>query len=277
MTSNVRGFALIQAILLSLILAALATTIIFTAKNQVTSATALSDLAKARNQGQDALERLLFQLSSQTAYNLFKSASFNYYSQPFEYHGVTVEIQALAGLFKLSGSLNTRTLEQLLAAAGESQPQRYAQTLKSALQAREEVDRRIPQTAAFFSELGMSKAVSHNLLQLITSYPVTVVSPILHPAEILQQMLSSAQYSEVMELREQNTDWSNYRLNFRRITGIEADDLVGYTIGPYLRIVLRSKVNESQWQQSYTVEFKSTVQGIEYDILSSSPVKEVKQ
>ena len=250
------GIALVQVLLITGIISVLLMSLVKLSQQQLNQARAVetaieSDLALLSKANQ-----VKFQLLSNTWTD--DPNGWNFYGEPVQWQGITLELQALNGLVPLSYDLGSVT--QLLVAAGRSTAQAEKLTqqlaewqgLYSYASDGTQQAQRLPiqhiNELVFIGDWTQSDV--NAVRSFVHAYPVPGFNPTYAPSDALDAFTSKTQAQAIRRLRLQQRYTAN---EFQRITGTEFGEFTSIYPGPLVRIEL---TNESMQRLMVDVELK---------------------
>jgi hypothetical protein len=268
------GFALIQALIMSLILIVLASTVAVQTNSKVKIATALDDRLEAQLSVNNALNELLFLLLTNSYSELYGLEGFNFYGEQFGFNGTSIEIQDHAGLTYFSNRSKVESIEPVLTAIDVNEAARHGQKLIDVLTERANDGIQFVQSEQLLIQQGLSKEQSRSFMRLVSPYPLSILNPAQTPLKVLQAKFGEDVSEQIVGLRVENKSWSEYIDEFSLLTGIEEDEGVGYTVGPYFTIRISSRVRNSVYGLSLDLKIMRQNNQSTYNIMSMSSLNQ---
>ena len=250
---DIRGVALVQVLLMTMILTILALYIAKSVQWQIASAQASIDKLATTITVRSVQNEILFKLATTLPEKLVSEDGFNFHDQVFEYKGARVEIQDLNGL--LSIPLQTNSVQLLALLKKEGVPAAQAETLARRIadynNGSGEVTR--PTPILFVDELRRIAdglvSIDEKLLRNFTFQITPGINPLTAPETLLELVSSSAVANKVTSLRTQDgTTIPQLQANIPMYNS----DTMTYSIGPGFRLRITAEAGDSFTREQVT-------------------------
>lgn len=277
---KVKGIALIQVLIISIILGMLGIYISQTVRSQVQTASVIKQSQQSIIDIESAEAELLHLLTTESKYRSKSSETitgqWNFHGQPFELNDtVTAEIQDISGLLSIN-HINRRLAANLFYQLGkEDQQVRVFLDSLADWKDKDDLKHLNGAESAYYSKtlgygprnsylqsfieithiregdmLTLSQWQQYFSLALISSF-----NPLNAPEKLLKVFVNDEQaVQEVLTLRQNN---QLNGLTFLQATGIEDDDFISFITGRIFKVSLSSKSSDNNINKSFTVEIRA--------------------
>ena len=277
---KVKGIALIQVLIISIILGMLGIYISQTVRSQVQTASVIKQSQQSIIDIESAEAELLHLLTTESKYRSKSSETitgqWNFHGQPFELNDtVTAEIQDISGLLSIN-HINRRLAANLFYQLGK-EDQQVRLFLDSLADWKDKDDLKHlngAESSYYIKTLGYGPRnsylqsfaeISHiregdmlTLSQWQQYFSLALISsfnPLNAPEKLLKAFINDEQASqEVLTLRQNN------QLNgvaFFQATGIDEDDFISFIAGRIFKVSLSTKSTDNNMNKSFIVEIRA--------------------